>query len=110
MERNNLIAGNLVARTLATSAGLKGDTEPASFWAQTPANFWRDNVAAGSDSSGFWFELGSSPGGPSYSPLICPVTHALGEFLNNTAHSSPFGFRIYPGWTPTAVECGRSDR
>ena len=79
VERNNLIEGNLVAVTRATSAGLQGDTEPASFWAQTPANFWRHNVAAGSDSSGFWFELGGSPGGPSYSPYICPVDHQLGE-------------------------------
>ena len=27
------------------------------------------------------------------------------QFLNNTAHSSFFGFRIYPSWTPLAVEC-----
>ena len=104
-----MIEGNLVASTLATSAGLRGDTQPASFWAHTPANFWRHNIAAGSDSSGFWFELSSSPGGPSYTPDLCPVTHQLGEFHNNTAHSSPFGFRIYPEWTPLVTECGRTD-
>ena len=144
VERFNNIEYNLVCRTLATSAGLRGDTEPASFWAQTPLNFWRHNVAAGSDSSGYWFELLGSPGGPSFSPDICPNTHQvrvlmsaysapwytfcdtlvslccsimpphkrsmqLGEFHNNTAHSSPFGFRIYPGWIPLVNECGRTD-
>ena len=30
----------------------KGDAKPASFWAASPTNFWRHNVAAGSTNDG----------------------------------------------------------
>ena len=110
VERMNVIEENLVAITMRSSAMLRSDsTGPSNFWAATPFNFWRHNVGAGSESANFWFELPGNPNGPSFNPDTCPVHHQLGEFLNNTGHSSTFGLRIYPVWHPLKKQCGRTD-
>src|SRR5215470_14610459 len=42
---------------------LPSDNTAASFWITNPANVYRDNVAAGSDSNGFWMSLPEHPNG-----------------------------------------------
>ena len=39
------------------SNGVETDNTPATFWVTNPANTWTDNIATGSESFGFWFEL-----------------------------------------------------
>ena len=107
VETNNVISGNLVGSTTACHMCISSDSMPANFWMSSPSNFWRSNIAAGSVSFGYWFELPGNPNGPSYSPSYCPVNQPLGEFFNNTAHSSGIGLRIYPQFFPTVNgDCG----
>ncbi len=61
-EHGNVFEGNLAAMTLCSEGPLDGDSKPAGFWTSSPANIWRHNVAAGSCSSGWWFELAGHPG------------------------------------------------
>ena len=42
---------------------LPSDNTVASFWITNPDNTYRDNVAAGSDSNGFWMSLPEHPNG-----------------------------------------------
>lgn len=105
-ERKNVIEGNLGVFTLRSSALLKSDTKPATFWTSSPDNFWRHNVAAGCTNDGFWLELPGHPGGPSFTTSICPVHGPLGQFFNNTAHSNGVhGLRVYPVYLPLADPC-----
>jgi len=107
-EKYNRIEGNLVALTRKNPVMLKGDLKPASFWQQIPSNYWRHNVAAGSVSWGFWFELTGRPTGPSATMDLCPIKEHVGQYKNNSAHSNSIGLRIYPGWNPMADPCGGS--
>lgn len=57
-------------------------------------NIFRDNVAAGSDGTGFWFSLPQPVAGataalfPEIAASINPASALLGEFKNNVAHSN----------------------
>ena len=42
---------------------LPSDNTAATFWITNPDNIYRDNVAAGSDSNGFWMSLPEHPNG-----------------------------------------------
>ena len=105
VEQYNVIEANLVVKTKPCQICISSDDKPANFWMASPTNFWRHNVAAGSASFGYWFELPNNPHGPSYTPSYCPVNMPLGEFLNNTAHSSSIGLRIYPQFRPMQAGC-----
>eukprot|EP00388_Colpodella_angusta_P004513 GDKJ01014799.1.p1 GENE.GDKJ01014799.1~~GDKJ01014799.1.p1 ORF type:complete len:2331 (+),score=545.59 GDKJ01014799.1:688-6993(+) len=107
-EFYNNVIGNLVVVTRRNPVLLSGDLKPASFWTPNPNNYFRDNVAAGSVSFGFWFELADHPTGPSYTETICPAGEDLGEFRNNRAHSNSIGLRIYPQFAPRDPPCGGS--
>jgi hypothetical protein len=66
-------------------------------------------VAAGCTHDGFWFELPGNPGGPSYTPDICPVHGHIVGFFNNTAHANGVhGLRVYPTYLPFADPCDSS--
>uniref|UniRef100_A0A0G4ICS1 PA14 domain-containing protein n=1 Tax=Chromera velia CCMP2878 TaxID=1169474 RepID=A0A0G4ICS1_9ALVE len=110
IETNNVIEGNLVVFTIRNPVLLSGDMKPASFWTPTPTNIWRHNVAAGSVSWGYWFELVGSPTGPSRGKRanFCPSSESLQEFHNNTAHANSIGLRIYPVYLPKSPACGGS--
>lgn len=79
------------------------DDTPSSFWLTNPLNTFIGNVAAGSEHSGFWFEMASSVRSPTntmseelseMNPSILPLT----LFEDNTAHSSmEHGVKTYPG-------------
>lgn len=106
IERQNVFQHNLGAVTRKCGSCLKSDTKPATFWTSSPNNIWRDNVAAGSVSFGFWFELPEHPTGPSSTDDICPFNEHLGEFRDNIAHSNGHvGLRVYPHWTPREIPC-----
>src|SRR5690606_15809963 len=77
---------------------LPSDNTVASFWITNPNNIYRDNVAAGSDSTGFWFSLPEHPNGQFEGTEISNNTWPrrlpfLG-FKGNVAHSNYDGFML----------------
>jgi len=87
------------------SNGRETDNEPSTFWATSATNSWEGNVAAGSEGSGFWFELRLRVRGPSksFAPSdLMPFRGKLISFRDNVAHSNrDHGIRTYPnGWVP----------
>ena len=75
---------------------LPSDNTVASYWITNPDNVYVDNVAAGSDSTGFWLSLPEHPNGAFLGTEIAantwPRRTPLGEFRGNTAHSNFDGF------------------
>jgi cell migration-inducing and hyaluronan-binding protein len=75
---------------------LPSDNTVASFWITNPDNVYRDNVAAGSDSNGFWMSLPEHPNGKFEGSEISrntwPRNMRLREFKGNVAHSNYDGF------------------
>jgi cell surface hyaluronidase len=91
LETGNAIVHNLVLGTHAAAAKdaiLESDAQPASFWITNPSNTIVDNVAAGSDGNGFWFNLSPHPTGPSSTDAVWPRRTALGRFDGNVSHSN----------------------
>ena len=110
IETGNSFLRNLGARTsrpstLIPNQGTNGyETDqflPSTFWITNPTNTWMGNVAAGSEGTGFWFELRKR--GPRAQLFdLNPKTADLIRFKNNVAHSNAArGFRTYPsGYLP----------
>jgi len=77
---------------------LPSDNTVASYWITNPDNSFIDNVAAGSDSTGFWFSIPMHPqgqfAGTEASRNIWPRRTPLREFSGNVAHSNFDGFMI----------------
>jgi len=71
---------------------LPSDNTAASFWITNPDNTYRDNVAAGSDSNGFWMSLPEHPNGKfegtEISAKTWPRRTPFREFKGNVAHSN----------------------
>jgi len=71
---------------------LPSDNTAATFWITNPDNVYRDNVAAGSDSNGFWMSLPEHPQGQfegtEISKTIWPRRTPFREFKGNVAHSN----------------------
>ncbi|MGH2376839.1 MAG: G8 domain-containing protein [bacterium] len=95
IEAHNVLEGNLGLVTRAAEekdALLKSDTQPATFWISHPTNVFRGNVAAGSQSFGFWFAMPKHPTGLSKTEEnnrhIWPRRMPLGIFHGNVAHSN----------------------
>jgi cell migration-inducing and hyaluronan-binding protein len=80
---------------------IPSDNTASSFWITNPDNIYRDNVAAGSESTGFWFALPEHPTGAFLnqpgSDNIWPRRTAVREFSGNTAHSNYDGFMFDRG-------------
>mmetsp|Transcript_21199 Transcript_21199/g.58957 ORF Transcript_21199/g.58957 Transcript_21199/m.58957 type:complete len:491 (-) Transcript_21199:916-2388(-) len=115
-ERFNTFSNNLGARTKRATQvipnqpsknnGDESDRNAATFWIANPMNYFENNVAAGGQFSGFWFELRNRPRGK--------LAHlfqgkewslrqmSLGSFKGNVAHSyDSAGIRTYPsGYVP----------
>jgi cell migration-inducing and hyaluronan-binding protein len=107
-EVNNVIEGNLGIAVFSPDRDLKSGASskallptdknfpgPAVYWITHPKNIVRNNVAAGSSGSGFWYAFAASSSGPSkdvyknirYEPLL--------ESSNNVAHSNAAdGFHV----------------
>jgi cell surface hyaluronidase len=91
IETNNVIVGNLVLLARAakpSEAILDSDLQPADFWITNPSNTVTENVAAGSEGNGFWYDLSPHPTGPSATESVWPRRMALDAFANNVAHSN----------------------
>jgi cell migration-inducing and hyaluronan-binding protein len=71
---------------------LPSDNTVATFWITNPDNTFRDNVAAGSDSNGFWMSLPEHPNGKFEGTEISlktwPRRTPIREFKGNVAHSN----------------------
>jgi len=71
---------------------LPSDNTASSFWITNPDNTYRDNVAAGSDSNGFWMSLPEHPNGKfegsEISKATWPRRTPFREFKGNVAHSN----------------------
>ena len=77
---------------------LPSDNTASSYWITNPDNSYIDNVAAGSDSIGFWFSLPMHPQGAFMgsedSLNTWPRRIPLRKFSGNVAHSNFDGFMI----------------
>jgi hypothetical protein len=71
---------------------IPSDNTVSSFWITNPDNIYRDNVAAGSDSTGFWLAFPEHPmgqfEGTDISKSTWPRRTKLREFKGNVAHSN----------------------
>jgi hypothetical protein len=83
---------------------LPSDNTAATFWITNPNNIYRDNVAAGSDSTGFWFALPQNGTGKFEGTEIgmktWPRRTQVKEFKGNTSHSNFDGFLADRGPRP----------
>ena len=61
---------------------------PATYWITHPDNTFKNNVAAGSQGSGFWIALPEHPTGPSATDTVWPQYTPLTLFEGNVAHST----------------------
>ena len=72
------------------------DNTASTFWITNPDNIYRDNVAAGSDATGFWFAFPQHPtgafAGTDISANTWPRRTPVREFKGNTAHSNFDGY------------------
>jgi cell migration-inducing and hyaluronan-binding protein len=75
---------------------IPSDNTVSSFWITNPDNTYRDNVAAGSDATGFWLAFPEHPTGAfegtDQSKASWPRRTKLREFKGNVAHSNHDGF------------------
>src|SRR5579875_169272 len=80
---------------------IPSDNTASTFWITNPDNIYRDNVAAGSDATGFWFALPEHPTGKfegtEISAKTWPRRTRVREFKGNTAHSNFDGFMMDRG-------------
>jgi cell migration-inducing and hyaluronan-binding protein len=94
--KNFILAGQDAKDILIPS-----DNTASSFWITNPDNVYRDNVAAGSEATGFWFAFPEHPTGAFLgkegSENIWPRRTRLREFKGNTAHSNFDGFMFDRG-------------
>src|SRR5580658_4711090 len=71
---------------------LPSDNTASTFWITNPDNIYRDNVAAGSDATGFWYALPEHPTGKFEGTEISKVTWPrrtqVREFKGNVSHSN----------------------
>ena len=71
---------------------IPSDNTVSSFWITNPDNTYRDNVAAGSDATGFWFAFPEHPTGKfegtEISRATWPRRTRVREFKGNVAHSN----------------------
>jgi cell migration-inducing and hyaluronan-binding protein len=71
---------------------IPSDNTVSSFWITNPDNVYRDNVAAGSDATGFWFAFPEHPTGKfegtEISRATWPRRTKFREFKGNVSHSN----------------------
>jgi cell migration-inducing and hyaluronan-binding protein len=96
--------GSGAAGQSAKDVLIPSDNTASSFWITNPDNIYRDNVAAGSEQTGFWFALPEHPTGAFLdkegSANIWPRRTKVREFKGNTAHSNFDGFMFDRGPKP----------
>jgi len=77
---------------------IPSDNNASTFWITNPDNIYRDNVAAGSEATGFWYALPQHPTGAfldkDTSKNIWPSRMQVLEFKGNVSHSNFDGFMM----------------
>ena len=105
-EWGNLINHNLAAlvRLKTTGFYLGSDMQPfglSTYWLTNPNNTFTNNVAAGSEGTGVWFEMRSAVEGPSYLTGLYngyqPYAAPQGPMTNNIWHSCIHGANMEGG-------------
>jgi cell migration-inducing and hyaluronan-binding protein len=75
---------------------IPSDNTASTYWITNPDNIYIDNVAAGSDATGFWMSLAEHPTGAMEGTEISantwPRRTPFREFTGNVAHSNYDGF------------------
>jgi len=103
-ERNLGAVGHGVDKLISND---ESDHTPSTFWITNPQNTWIGNVAAGSQFSGFWFEVKTKVRGSSASiyPDMVPNKLDLLKFIDNVSHSNSQGLQTYPqaGYRPNSL-------
>ncbi len=83
---------------------LPSDNTASTFWITNPDNIYRDNVAAGSDATGFWYALPEHPTGKfegtEISKATWPRRTRVREFKGNVSHSNFDSFMFDRGPRP----------
>ena len=83
---------------------LPSDNTAATYWITNPDNIYRDNVAAGSDSTGFWMAFPTNGIGAFLGTEVgentWPGRSPLREFSGNVAHSNFDGLMLDRGPRP----------
>ena len=96
--------GSSVAGQKAKDVLIPSDNTASLFWVTNPDNIYVGNVAAGSESTGFWFALPEHPTGAFLdkpgSDKIWPRRTKVREFKGNTAHSNYDGLMFDRGPKP----------
>lgn len=114
-ERFNVIKKNVTLLTKRPAPGEEltpSDNElnqvqnrtPSSYWITNPQNTFEDNVAAGTQGTGYWFAFPTKPMGlsatdPRFSSMQ-PHKLPLISFKGNSAHSTMNGFDIFDQLNP----------
>ena len=111
VEEDNILQYNLAIMTKKSSSLLNVDAIPSSFWITNANNIFRHNHVAGSTHFGYWFNAPTHPTGPSATTDVCCRQRPLGQFWNNTVHSSgKYGLWVFIELSPTGPEgkCGET--
>src|ERR1700685_4520031 len=86
---------------------IPSDNTASTFWITNPDNIYRDNVAAGSDSNGFWMSLPEHPTGKfegtEISAKTWPRRTPFREFKGNVAHSNYDSFMFDRNVSPNGT-------
>ncbi|WP_224364598.1 G8 domain-containing protein [Hyalangium versicolor] len=111
-ERFNVIKKNVTLLTRRPAPGEEvtpsdnqfdqvQNRSPSSYWITNPQNTFEDNVAAGTEGTGFWFALPDKPLGLSATDArfssLRPNALPMISFKGNSAHSTMTGFDIFDG-------------
>ena len=102
LAANGEISGSRQAIRQASFSGkdtlLPSDNTVTAYWITNPDNAFIDNVAAGSDETGFWFSLPMHPqgafAGSDTAKNVWPRRTPLRAFRGNVSHSNFDGFMI----------------
>ncbi len=114
-ERFNTVKNNVVFVTRRPRAGEEltpSDNEanepqnrtPASYWITNPNNYFENNVAAGTEGTGFWFAFPEKPmfasGDLPYYQGLNPSKEPLGSFEGFVAHTCMTGWDVFDRLNP----------
>ncbi len=114
-ERFNTIKNNVVFVTRRPKPGEQltpSDNEanepqnrtPASYWITNPNNYFENNVAAGTEGTGFWFAFPERPmfdsGNLAYYQGLNPSKEPLGSFDGFVAHTCMTGWDVFDRLNP----------
>ena len=109
IETNNYYDHNLAIQVKKSNSLLGTDQSPGGFWITNADNILTNNAIAGTDAYAYWYDMQTTAVGPSYDPNICPEYVKLGEFRDNTAHSTKkYGLRIFHALIPRTYPCAAS--